>query len=272
MNYNSPVTIWTRGNTPVETAMYNTLSSDYDRFVNWQNRLSSELPFIIEKLRTSHARDILDAATGTGMHAIALAQLGYQVSGADISTGMIQQARKNATSAGVPVRLETVGFGALEHTFDNQTFDALLCLGNSLPHLLSLPELAAALKDFAACLRPGGLLLVQNRNFDVVMAQHDRWMEPQSHREEDAEWIYQRFYDFDPDGLLTFNMVTLKRIGQANWSQQVLTSRLRPLLKDELISSLTDAGFVNLTSFGNMAGAAIDPGTSPNLVVLAHHS
>ncbi len=249
--------------------MYDTLSSDYDRFVNWQGRLSVELPFILEKLHDINAKCILDAGTGTGMHAIALAQLGYQASGADISRGMIDRARRNASSARVQVRFEIAGFGTLAQTFGQHAFDALLCLGNSLPHLLSLPALSAALVDFAACLKPDGLLMIQNRNFDAVMAFHDRWMEPQSHSEGDAEWVFQRFYDFDPDGLLTFNMVTLKRVAQGKWSQQVTTSRLRPLLKDELISSLAEAGFVNLTPFGDMAGAPFDPGLSPNLIVLA---
>jgi glycine/sarcosine N-methyltransferase len=249
--------------------MYDALSPDYDRFVNWQGRLSVELPFILEKLQEVNARFILDAATGTGMHAIALAQLGYQASGADLSRGMIDRARLNASSAGVQVHFEITGFGTLAQTFGSRTFDALLCFGNSLPHLLSLPELSATLVDFATCLRPSGLLLIQNRNFDAVMAHHDRWMEPQSHSEGEAEWIFQRFYDFDPDGLLTFNMVTLKRVAQGNWSHQITTSRLRPLLKDELISSLSEAGFEDLILFGNMAGAPFDPETSGNLVILA---
>ena len=249
--------------------MYDTISSDYDRFVNWQGRLSVELPFILEKLHEKQAKYILDAATGTGMHAIALAQLGYQACGADISRGMIDRARRNASSAGVQVRFEIAGFGALTQVFDQHSFDALLCLGNSLPHLLSIPELSAALVDFAACLKPDGLLVIQNRNFDAVMAQHDRWMEPQSHSEGDVEWIFQRFYDFDPDGLLTFNMVTLKREARGKWSQHVTSSLLRPLLKDELISSLAEAGFVNLAPLGNMTGAPFDPMSSPNLIVLA---
>ncbi len=249
--------------------MYNDLSSDYDRFVNWQNRLAAELPFIIEKLQAARARDVLDAATGTGMHAIALAQLGYSSPGADLSPGMIDKARQNAASAHVQVRFEVAGFGNLAQAFGRQAFDAVLCLGNSLPHLLSLADLDAALSDFAACLRPGGTLLVQNRNFDLVMSRRERWMEPQSHTEDETEWVFQRFYDFDPDGLLTFNMVTLKRVEQGDWTQKVLSSRLRPLLRDELVSSLSKAGFVDLAAFGNMAGVSFDPETSPNLVLLS---
>ncbi|HEX9090526.1 MAG TPA: class I SAM-dependent methyltransferase, partial [Anaerolineales bacterium] len=93
--------------------MYDSLSSDYDRFVNWQNRLSIELPFILEQIKAVNARSILDAATGTGMHAIALAQLGYKSAGADLSTGMVERARMNAASAGVQVPFEIAGFGSL---------------------------------------------------------------------------------------------------------------------------------------------------------------
>ena len=250
-------------------AMYDTLSSDYDRFVNWQNRLSIELPFIIKHLKLINARSILDAATGTGMHAIALAQLGYKATGADISTGMVQRARTNAISAGVQVQFELAGFGTLAHAFGKNSFDTVLCLGNSLPHLLSRTELDSALLDFTACLKPGGLLLIQNRNFDTIVLHHERWMEPQSHSETDAEWIFQRFYDFDPDGLLTFNMVTLKRENQGNWSQEVVSSRLRPLLKDELVSALSEVGFASSVSYGNMNADPFDPESSGNLVVLA---
>jgi ubiquinone/menaquinone biosynthesis C-methylase UbiE len=248
-------------------AMYDSFSSDYDRFVNWQNRLSLELPFIIEQLQQVNARSVLDAATGTGMHAIALAQLGYQASGTDISSGMIQKARANANSADTQVQFEVAGFSALANKFGAHAFDALLCLGNSLPHLLSRSELDAALLDFALCLKPGGLLLIQNRNFDAVMNHHYRWMEPQSHSEANTERIFQRFYDFDPDGLLTFNMVTLKREGQGHWSQNVVSSRLRPLLQDELVSAISQARFESITSFGNLNGDAFDPESSGNLVI-----
>jgi ubiquinone/menaquinone biosynthesis C-methylase UbiE len=253
----------------MEQAMYDTLSTDYDRFVNWQNRLPAELPFIIKHLQLVNARSVLDAATGTGMHVIALAQLGYQATGADISSGMIQKARANASSSAVKVQFEVTGFGSLAHTFGAHSFDALLCLGNSLPHLLSLSELAVSLDDFASCIKSGGLLIIQNRNFDAILHHRDRWMDPQYHSEADTEWIFLRFYDFDPDGFLTFNMSTLKREDRGNWSQTVISSRLRPLLQNELVSALSNAGFEAITSYGNLNGDAFDPETSSNLVVTA---
>ncbi|MBN1287191.1 MAG: class I SAM-dependent methyltransferase [Anaerolineae bacterium] len=248
------------------TPLYDALSADYDRFVNWPARLAHELPFIEAQLRAANARRVLDAACGTGQHALALAARGYEVAGADLSAGMIAQARANAGRAGVEARFVAAGFGELAAQAGDG-FDALLCLGNSLPHAITDEALRAALHDFAAALRPGGRLLIQNRNFDAVMARRDRWMEPQSHHGPGGEWLFIRFYDFNPDGTLTFNVLTLHRAPGAPWTRQVEAAALRPLRRAELVSALEAAGFGAVTCYGDMTGAAFDPTTSGNLIV-----
>jgi glycine/sarcosine N-methyltransferase len=107
--------------------------------------------------------------------------------------------------------------------------------------------LHATLTDFAAVLRPGGLLLVQNRNFDAVMAGRARWMAPQAHREGSREWLFLRFYDFHPDGTLTFNVVTLQRDEAGEWTQRVEATTLRALLHAELLDVVAAVGFSNAT-------------------------
>ena len=251
--------------------MYDAISNDYDRFINWPARLGVEMPFIAQQIQKAAGPGcrVLDAACGTGMHTVALAQLGYRMSGADLSRGMIERARINVNTAGVSIHFEAVGFEHLAATFSPEIFDALLCLGNSLPHILEPPALAATLADFAACLRPGGLLLVQNRNFDAVLSRRERWMEPQAYRDNDAEWLFLRFYDFDTDGLLSFHMVTLHRQGTTPWAQQVTTTRIYPLRQSELLEALRQAGFTEISSYGSMSGLPFDPASSGNLVTTA---
>lgn len=252
--------------------MYDTFSDDYDRFVNWANRLVFEMPFLQAQLNAAAARRVLDAACGTGRHAIALAKGGFKTAGADLSAEMIQHARRNAREMGQQVPFEVVGFGGLARAFEHSPlfpFDAVLCLGSSLPHVLSAAELHAALSDFAASLRPGGTFIMQNRNFDAVMSTRARWMEPQAHREGDTERIFLRFYDYEPDGLITFNILTLKREGQGAWQQKVSASRLRPLLQAELGGALDAAGFTGVQWFGSLAGEPFNPSNSGNLVVVA---
>ena len=284
--------------------MYDDFSVDYDRFVDWSGRLAVELPFIEEQLRAvevqsasepGRAYRVLDVACGTGMHAVALARRGYSVVGADLSAGMIERARANAAAEEVDIRFEVAGFGDLAQalggnvppeesgkrrpssTQGGTNFDAILCLGNSLPHLLDRGELASALVDLAACLRPRGLLLIQNRNFDAVLAQRERssepgggrWMPLQAHRESGKEWLFLRFYDFEPDGTLIFNVVTLRREAAGDWDQQVVTTQLWPLKQKELMTALETTGFEEITYWGNMQSAPFDPGSSGNLVVAA---
>lgn len=255
--------------------MYDALSRDYDRFVNWQERLAYEMPFLVQILGSiSPAKGrklrILDSACGTGMHAIALAQQGYEVVGSDLSPAMIARAKQNAEQAGVQVRFETAGFGEQVALFGKESVDAVLCLGNSLPHLLTESELFNALTDFYHLVRPPGVVLIQNRNFDRVLQSRQREMEPQSVQEEDREWIFIRFYDFLENGLIQFNFLTLyRRSGQA-WKQEWQSSLLKPLLAAELSQWLHAAGFSRVNRFGSLAGDAFDAALSPNLVVVAY--
>jgi glycine/sarcosine N-methyltransferase len=249
--------------------MYDTFSVDYDRFVNWKNRLAVEMPFLERQLKEVGAKRVLDSACGTGMHAIALAQARFETTGADFSAGMVDQARVNANTAGIAVQFEVAGFGELEKTFGRESFDALLCLGNSLPHVSNKDHLISTLVDFAACLKPGGLLIVQNRNFDAVMEKKMRWMEPQAAREGGEEWIFLRFYDFEPDGMITFHILTLHRVGEAEWQQTIRSTPLYPRLKAQMKTALEMSGFGEIAYYGDMTGAPFDVGSSGNLVIQA---
>jgi 2-polyprenyl-3-methyl-5-hydroxy-6-metoxy-1,4-benzoquinol methylase len=74
------------------------------------------------------------------MHAIALVKQGCRAVGADLSVGMIERARANARAEEVKARFEAAGFGELA-VQAGTGFDAVLCLGNSLPHFLAPADL-----------------------------------------------------------------------------------------------------------------------------------
>lgn len=253
--------------------MYNAFSEDYDRFVNWKSRLGYEMPFILQVVERGHVGAemprVLDSACGTGMHAIELAKSGYPVFGADLFAEMIDRARRNAIEARQKVRFETAGFGKLTDVFGEGSMDVLLCLGNSLAHVEDASALRTALQDFASTLRSGGVLLLQNRNFDKVMQQRQRWMEPQSHKEGDKEWIFLRFYDFDPDGHIQFHILTLYREGTEGWLQTLRSTSLWPLLQAALNQTLHDAGFKVEQTLGSMDGSPYVPESSDNLIIVA---
>jgi 2-polyprenyl-3-methyl-5-hydroxy-6-metoxy-1,4-benzoquinol methylase len=70
------------------------------------------------------ARAVLDAACGTGVHAIAFARRGLRIAGADLSPAMIERARENARAAAVHVDFKVAAFGELAGMFA-EPFDAI---------------------------------------------------------------------------------------------------------------------------------------------------
>lgn len=254
--------------------MYDQFGKHYDRFVDWESRLSAELPFLFSIFRENLAgppqnNSILDAACGTGQHAIALSKAGFNCSGADISQEMVAVARTNALQAGSAATFQQAGFGQMTQRFGESQFDGLICLGNSLPHLLDETSLANALSDFRTVLKPGGLMILQNRNFDLVLSERSRWMPPQSFSEGENLWVFARFYDFNPDGRLTFNIQILHRQGQGVFDQQVISTRLWPMEKALLANHVNQSGFSSLRFFGNLAGDPFEASESGNLVITA---
>lgn len=255
--------------------MYDKLASIYDYFVNWESRLAYELPFLERQLHTlgddpSQIR-VMDTACGTGHHAIALANLGFQVSGSDLFPEMVGLADANAKAAGKRVTFRTAGFGNISEIFRQQAeFDAVLCLGNSLPHVSSGLDLKKTLQDFKDLLRPGGLLLLQMRNFDLVMGEKKRWMEPQSVKDGATEWLFLRFYDFEADGKIQFNILSLHRKANAPWQTQLTSTHLLPIFSEQLKVELTLLGFRDIKLYGNLAAEPYAADSSGDLVLLAY--
>jgi glycine/sarcosine N-methyltransferase len=248
--------------------LYDALAADYDRFVDWKGRLAHELPFLDRLFAGRGIERVLDAACGTGHHAIALAQRGYEVIGADLSAAMVERARQNAAAAGLDIRFTVAGLGELAVL--GEAFDAVLCLGNSLPHLLTAAAVDGALADFTSVLRPGGLLVIQNRNFDRVWAERERFMPPQSHRDGEGEWLFVRFYDFHQE-TVTFHMIRLRRT-EEGWAQDVESTELRPIFRDGLAAALVTAGFGGVAFYGGYDGSAFDPAQSGDLIAVARRN
>lgn len=251
--------------------LYDAFSADYDRFVDWKQRLAYEWPFLDAQLSQFAAKRVLDAACGTGQHAIAMAHAGYRVDAADLSAQMVARAQTNAAQAGASVQVHQAGFGEMLTTLGTDAlggYDAITCLGNSIPHILTQAGLDVALRDMAAVLSPGGVLIIQQRNFDRVLAQQLRFMPPESQQQGNREWLFMRFYDWEAQGRLAFNVVRMERQIGEPWQSQVGRTWLYPWTQTEITEALAHAGFRS-TLYGSLAGDTYDAEQSSDLVAVA---
>ncbi len=84
-----------------------------------------EVNLLLELFNLPSGSSILDIGCGVGRHSIELAKRGYLMTGVDISTGMLGQARQNAKAANVEV--EWIHSDATQFKA-TKTFDAAICL------------------------------------------------------------------------------------------------------------------------------------------------
>jgi SAM-dependent methyltransferase len=246
--------------------LYDSFSDEYDVMVNWQERLARETPFLLERLRANGARRVLDVGSATGHHAAHLAALGFKVAGVDPSGAMVERARALATGS-QGLEFVQAGFGGLRTALSGE-FDAVLCLGNTLPHVGSQDGLLRALEDIVAVLRPGGQLVVQQLNYDRILARRQRFLGQTAGATAEREFLFFRFYDYGDDGL-TFNMLIQQRPKGGAWEWRLESTRLYPVLSSHLAEALARSGFGEVGYWGNYAAERFDPLESNDLIVVA---
>lgn len=96
-----------------------------------------EVDYLLEVLNLTPGDLVLDVGCGTGRHSVEFARRGYQVTGVDISAGMLQEARKAAKKIGVDV--EFVQSDATNFS-TNKRYDVAICLCEGAFGLLNVDD------------------------------------------------------------------------------------------------------------------------------------
>ena len=246
---------------------YDQLSQFYDVMNDWSARLAYEGPFLRQLLEGHSALSVLDAACGTGQHALVLKQWGFLPTGVDASPRMIHRAQTEASASGLAVRFLVSRFQELPSLF-GPVFDAVLCLGNSLPHVESSEDLDASLSGMVQVLRPGGLLLLHNLNYDKRLAEKPRFFKLDSGLLDDREVLVWRMADYE-ESTIIFHTALFQREDGGKWTVQVHSTAQRPLLRGDLVDRLHGLGLVNVRAYGNLKGEPFVVSSSGDLVLAA---
>lgn len=242
-------------------AFYDGLASAYDLMTVPGKRFVQERPFFRMLVERHAIQTAIDAGCGTGFHSLLLAQLGVRVTAVDVSPEML--ARVSGAARAAKLDIAVLRSSLLELPAKTATpVDAVVCMGNTLAHLLTRAALEETLRGFASILRPGGMLFLQVLNYDSILSRRERI---QNVREEQGV-TFVRFYDFGEE-LLRFNILRLERKGELILPQ-LSSIDLRPVLRDELDGLLASAGFVDRRTYGDISMQPFEA-SSRDLLVLA---
>jgi glycine/sarcosine N-methyltransferase len=247
---------------------------DYDAFVNWDARLARELPFFRARFDDVGVERVIDVGAGSAKHSIEFAKWGMSVDAIDPSEDMLASAEKNITeatadiaAAGGEIRLAAGGFGELE-AMGLAGADALICTGNALGHVCGFAGLHAALADFAAVVRPGGVVVIHMLNHSGLLASGTRAIAPKVRDTAEGTTVYLRVVGVVEGGqYFDFDFVTLTRDTQGEWSLTSRRSQHTIITAERLTCELEETGFEGVELLGGHDGHALSDADESVIVV-----
>jgi len=129
-----------------------------------------EVDFLLEELKLPPGSRILDLGCGTGRHSVELAKRGYQITGVDISSGMLAEAKKAAKKAGVEV--EWIEADCCD--FDlGMRFGLIFFPFNSIAHLQDLESIESCFACVKNHLRTEGRFIIETFQPDLRILTRD---------------------------------------------------------------------------------------------------
>ena len=200
----------------------------------------AEIDFFLSLFPISPGASILDMGCGTGRHSVELAKRGYKVTGLDLSSGMLNEAKKKAEAAGVEVEWIQAD-ATVPYEFGKQ-FDAAISLcegGFGLIGMEGDPERhdLAILLNIANALKPNAPFLLTCLNgYSVIRQMKEEHITSGSFNPATMISTYMDDWEL-PEGVKTMKI------------------RERLFIAPEMVRMLGDAGFRCDRVFGGTAGS-----------------
>lgn len=212
----------------------------WDDLIDWDGRQKGERQFFEKLLDDNNVKTVADVASGTGYHAITLAQHGFDVYATDGAKNMVEQTRENAKQYGVDlVDVRQVDWRELGTVYGPNKFDALLCLGNAFTHLFEHDARVEALKSMYTVLKPGGLIAVDQRNYDYMLS-------------EGYSSKHAFYYTSDEVDVYPIHIGEDAVVFEYSYPDgEKFHLRLFPLRQDYVSKLLQDTGFERVTRYGD---------------------
>ena len=227
---------------------YDELASHYHLiFENWGASVKRQAailgPILERECGSSNSIRVLDCACGIGTQALGLAELGFRVSGCDVSTSAIERTRLEASKRGLELELSVANLLDLS-PLGEISFNAVICMDNALPHLESTEQLIQAAAQIRSKLAPKGLFMASIRDYDQLIKEKPLVQGPSFYSDQGQRRIVFQIWDWLDDCRYLFHLYITREVGK-EWQTFHVTAPYRAILRDELAAALRQAGFIN---------------------------
>lgn len=176
----------------------------------------------------------VDLGAGCGFQSIPLAEWGYRVLAIDFSAKLLHELAARAGSWPITTiegDLRDAGF------FEGQTPELVVCMGDTLTHIIREDEIRTLFKTVWHHLRPGGQFILTYRDLTQELTGHDRFFPVGSSNDR----LFTCFLEYHRDTVRVFDIVWERT--DAVWKQKVSSYDKRRLAASTCHSWLEQTGF-----------------------------
>lgn len=222
----------------------------------YQNRDEKEAEFFLSNLisyfNAPKERRIIDLACGKGRHGIYLNSLGYDVTGVDLSSCSIDEAKRSSNHH---LHFDVQDLRDLKF---NAEFDIALNLFTSFGYFKSKEEDELVIKNINKILKPGGFVLIDFMNTEVVV---QKLVEQESKTMDGIRFDISKFIEGD--------FIVKKISFYDNNTGYEFAEKVQALTLPDFEQMLLSGGFTIKNLFGNYALDEYKRGSSERLIIVA---
>ena len=141
----------------------------WGRYIDWQARRKGENGFLENALKRNNCGKVFNAALGDGCDTVHLLKNGFDVTNNEIDLLFMRKALDNARMHDISLKITQYDWRSLSRHFDEASFDAVMCMGNSLTYIFAKKDRIRILKGFQRLLPSGGILMIDERNYQYIL-------------------------------------------------------------------------------------------------------
>lgn len=231
-------------------SFYQQLSQYYDEIFSFDQ---AETDFMRQWL--ADMPSLLDVGCATGNKTALFAGQIKQITGIDADAQMIEIAQQKHHAPNIDYQV--MDMRLISRHFAENSFAALVCLGNTLVHLDSSQAIARLVNDMARLATKR--IIIQTVNYDRVIDEQISELPAI----ETAQTHFTRQYAWR-DGKLHFITSLLLKANKQQYQNDIV---LTPLRKPQLASMLTQAGLSSQQFYGDFTGQQWQQNSFATIVV-----
>lgn len=125
-----------------------------------------QLGFIEKQMGLLDGKTLLDAGCATGELAFHLAEHGAWITAIDLNKSLLGKARESRPHD--RINYQWANMLHIARLFGRAKFDGVVCLGNTLVHLMNPMQMRDFFSGVLTVLKPGGTFILQILNYDLI--------------------------------------------------------------------------------------------------------